>query len=246
MQNSMNIIFYSNQSQSCKNFFELLKQNNILLADLMFIKFICVDNVEIKNKLATLTNIKIDKVPTLLMIQNNKTINKFVDSNFFNWVHKVIIDEKTKIKIKDQKEEQLSELTKELENCGLQSNELLSTIKTYEEFVKELELQKNDLQKQIEVLNNKFEEEEEKSLERAMNYNKKVAFNLEKNESVINDDELSETPQKGGSLRLDEMNFDSNVDFGKPLEENRDVSHKLEAKNVLAIAEAMQKDRDPE
>jgi hypothetical protein len=246
MQNSMNIIFYSNHSQSCQSFFNLLKKNNILLADLMFIKFICVDNIEIKKKLITSTNIKIDKVPTLLVINNDKSVSKFVDSNFFNWVKKVINDENTKNEAKNQKDEQIAELNKELENCGIQSNELITTIKTYEEFVKELELKKNELEEQIESLEGKFEKEEQKNLERAMNYNKKVAFNLEKNETVINDDELTEIPRKSGTLRMDEMNFENNVDFGTPEEENRDVSHKLESKDVLAIAEAMQKDRDPE
>ena len=53
-------------------------------------------------------------------------------------------------------------------------------------------------------------------------------------------------PSRGGTLRIDELNSDNNVDFGTPQEKNRDVSHKLEPSNILAIAEAMQKDRDNE
>ena len=241
MFGNINILFYSNYSEACKKFFSHLESSEVNFTQLMYIKFVNIDTEYIRNKLLTDTNVRVEKVPCIVEIRNDGSVNKYEDMNIYNWSNKIIDIERRKEKDREEKAKALEELSTNLESCGEQSKELYENMKEYEEYIERL---KEEINYANIALEKKEEEckllEKEKEME--INFNK-MRHNeiVEDNESVISD--INGKPEV--HIRTDQSNF-SNLKFDQPpMEENRDMSHKLnKSENLMASAEAMQKERD--
>jgi hypothetical protein len=76
----MNILFYSKYCNICK---ELL--NKINIDDYIYL---CVDNVNIRNRILNDTKLKIYNVPCLIIVSNDGYIEKIESDDLLHWLEK--------------------------------------------------------------------------------------------------------------------------------------------------------------
>ena len=79
MQNTVNVLYYSNNSNSSNALFNMISENNININDLVYIKLINVDCNTIKLKLSKSKKLRVDKVPCLLSLDSNGNIKQYYD-----------------------------------------------------------------------------------------------------------------------------------------------------------------------
>lgn len=251
MQNTVNVLYYSNNSNSSNALFNMISENNININDLLYIKLINVDCNTIKLKLSKSKKLRVDKVPCLLSLDSSGNIKQYYDKELFDLFRNIIKIEQDKI---DEKEicnslnNEVQTITNEFQKCAEQSSALINTIKQYENYMTESDEKNKVLVEENTQLKLELESLKEEQLERAANFKKQVQFTKQGespaiNETTIDTSELNELNPTGGSIRTDSLNYENNIDFGAPQEVNRDVSHKLEPKNIMQQAEQMQKDR---
>jgi predicted RNase H-like nuclease (RuvC/YqgF family) len=241
MQDSINIIFYSKYSKSCDQFLDIIKKNPIKIEELLHLKFINIDSPETRKRLLNAKNPKIDKVPCIVSVNNAARIQKYVDKEAFDWLRQIYQNELNKSTEQTENKNMITQLSNDLQSCGEQSNELYKAIEKYEEFVQELQTENQNLQDQNTQLTESFKEEQEKQLERNINFNKKVSFSMtEENETPIDDESLNAIDRNNTQL------IDKSTDFGPAQEINRDATKKLENKDVMAAAEEIRKGRENE
>lgn len=251
MQNTVNVLYYSNNSNSSNTLFNMISQNNVNINDLLYLKLINVDCDVIKLKLVKSKKLKVEKVPCLLSLDASGNIKQYYDKELFDLFRNIIKIEKDKIEEKDicnNLNNEIQTITNEFQKCADQSSNLINTIKQYEAYMTESDAEKKTLVEENTHLKLELESLKEEHLERAANYKKQVQFTKQgespaANESTIDTSELNELNPTGGSIRTDSLNYENNIDFGAPQEINRDVSHKLEPKNIMQQAEQIQKDR---
>jgi len=252
MQNTVNVLYYSNYSPSSTALFNMIKENNVNIADLFYIKLINVDCSTIRLKLLKTKKIKMDKVPCLLCVDNMGNIKQYHDKELFDLFRTIIKEEQDKIQEKElcsALDAEVKSITDDFQKCAQQSSSLINTISEYESYITDMNSKYQLLEEELNNTKLEMDALKEENIERAANFKKKVQFTnqddaLAENESKINTDELSELNPMGGSIRTDSLNYDNKVDFGEVQEVNRDVSHKLEPNNIMQQAEQMQKDRD--
>ena len=81
------IVLYSKYSNECKKFFNVMKGSP---ADFSFIKYLCIDNKKVRNRIIESKNIEITIVPTTLILNDDGTVEKFDGRNCFDWLMSVI------------------------------------------------------------------------------------------------------------------------------------------------------------
>lgn len=252
MQNTVNVLYYSNYSPSSNALFAMIKDNNINIADLLYVKLINIDCSTIRLKLLKTKKIKMDKVPCLLSVDNMGNIKQYYDKELFDLFRTIIKNEQDKIQEKEiyiSLNEEVKTITDDFQKCAEQSSSLINTVSEYENYIADINSKYQVLEEELNNTKLEMEALKEENIERAANFKKKVQFTNQgdapaENESKINTEDLSELNPIGGSIRTDSLNYDNKVDFGEIQEVNRDVSHKLEPNNIMQQAEKMQKDRD--
>ena len=85
-QTNQPILFYSNFSNSSRIFLDLVTQYNLD----KYIKFICIDHKKFRDKLKRSSILKIDKVPCLLKLYEQGTVEKYDDKAVFEWLGNLI------------------------------------------------------------------------------------------------------------------------------------------------------------
>lgn len=241
MLGNIYILFYSNYSEASKKFFGYLQQSQINFTKLMYIKFVNIDTEYMRNTISNDTNVNIEKVPCLIEIQNDGSVNKYEDNNIYTWANNIIQHEQMLVKEKTDKEEALEEYRTNLESCGVQSKELYEKLVEYEEYIESLKTKIESMESEIQEQNAKYEIMEQEKMMNQLRHKE----HIEENESVISELDIPINGKPEVHIRTDQLNF-SNLKFDQPpIEENRDVTHKLnKPDNLMASAEAMQKERD--
>ena len=79
------ILLYSKYSQSCVRILNLLKST----PSIEFIKMICVDNTKIRSRLLA-SNIRVKRVPSILFVYPNKSIEVFEEEGVYEYLVKLI------------------------------------------------------------------------------------------------------------------------------------------------------------
>lgn len=252
MRNTVNVLYYSTYSPSSTALFNMIKDNNVNITDLFYIKLINVDCNIIKLKLLKTKKIKMDKVPCLLCIDPMGNIKQYYGKELFDLFRNIIKQEQDKVQEKElynTLNEEVKTITDDLQKCARQSSSLINTVDEYENYINDINTKYQSLEEELNNTKLEMDALKEENIERTVNFKKKVEFTTHsdgpaENESQIDTTELSELNPMGGSIRTDSLNYDNNVDFGQIQEVNRDVSHKLEANNIMQQAEQMQKSRD--
>jgi len=249
MQNTVNVLYYSIHSKSSDALFNMIRESNININNLMYIKLINIDCSLIKMKL--LKSDKVNKVPCLISVDAENNVKHYEGKELFDLFRVIIATEQNKIiqsENETAKSNQLEAISAEFEKCANQSSEMIKTINDYETYITNVDDKNKRLTDELDNLKLEMEKIKEQQYEREVNFKNKVKFSSQpstaENETTLDTDELVELGPTGGSIRTDSSNYENDVDFGKVQDINRDVSHKLEPKNIMAAAEAMQKDRE--
>lgn len=80
-----NIILFSKYSEICKKFVNTINKSNI---NLQF-NFLCIDNINIRNRITKSSNIDISAVPCLLIVNNNN-VEKYEGQDCFIWYNDIV------------------------------------------------------------------------------------------------------------------------------------------------------------
>ena len=80
---NLTVCFYSKFSPHCKTFLNLLQEID------HFVKKICVDNYQVRDRILKNSKISIQKVPCILIIKPNGIIEKYEGNDAFEWINQI-------------------------------------------------------------------------------------------------------------------------------------------------------------
>ena len=81
------IILYSKYSTECKRLFSMIEESGF---DMTFIKFVCIDNIDIRKRISSSQNIQITLVPTALITDTNGLTEKYDGTHIYQWLKQII------------------------------------------------------------------------------------------------------------------------------------------------------------
>jgi hypothetical protein len=90
MNQQYSVLFYSQYSPNCKRILSLIESSSIDFSSLLNLSNVCIDNVQIRNRILKSKNIKINSVPCILTIYPDGGVEKYEGSHTFNWVEEII------------------------------------------------------------------------------------------------------------------------------------------------------------
>jgi hypothetical protein len=90
MNQQYSVLFYSQYSPNCKRILSLIESSSIDFTSLLNLSNVCIDNVQIRNRILKSKNIKINSVPCILTIYPDGGVEKYEGSHTFNWVEEII------------------------------------------------------------------------------------------------------------------------------------------------------------
>ncbi len=92
----MDIFLYSKYSANCINFMEILKSHDIS------VKSVCIDNRHLRNQVINGNIYKITKVPCILSMDTNGTVEVYEGDNVFLWLKMRVPQETEPLDILDE------------------------------------------------------------------------------------------------------------------------------------------------
>ena len=141
MQNTVNVLYYSTYSNSSTALFSIIKDGNVNINDLLYIKLINVDCTAIKLKLLKTKKIKMDKVPCLLCVDTVGNIKQYYGKELFDLFRNIINQEQDKLQEKElcnTLNEEVKTITDDFQKCAQQSSTLISTVNDYENYINDI------------------------------------------------------------------------------------------------------------
>jgi hypothetical protein len=87
MESQYFVLFFSKYSENSQIFFQIAEKNQI---NLSFIKFVCIDNKKIRERIKKSKDIQITLIPCLLNIFQNGTVDKYEGESLFQWLNNYI------------------------------------------------------------------------------------------------------------------------------------------------------------
>lgn len=82
------IFLYSKYSNNSKNLIDIINNSNLSLT--LNIKYICIDNKDIRNRILNSSKIKIKVVPTILNVFNNGIVQLYEGQHAFQYINNAI------------------------------------------------------------------------------------------------------------------------------------------------------------
>ena len=90
MQHQLCVLLYSKYSQRSKQLVNALQSAPVDLGSAMGLTLVCVDNEDIRSKIQRATSVKVNSVPTILMVYNNGGVEKYEGERAFMWTQDTI------------------------------------------------------------------------------------------------------------------------------------------------------------
>lgn len=83
-------IFYSKYSSFSKNLLDLINSSSIKLSEIYPIKYVCLDNEDIRDRVIKDNVLNLKYVPTIILIYNNSNIEKYEGITSIEWIQEII------------------------------------------------------------------------------------------------------------------------------------------------------------
>ena len=90
MDIKFSILLYSKYSSNSTKIIEIINQYTAVFTNNFNFKLICIDNEKIRSQVLNSKNIKISKVPCILILYNDGGLEKYEGEDAFNWVESII------------------------------------------------------------------------------------------------------------------------------------------------------------
>jgi hypothetical protein len=239
MENNYHLLLYSKYSSHSKKLLDIIRDNS--QANFSFIKFICIDNIKVRQRIKN-SEINIEKVPCMLIFKSKDNVEIYEGNDCFSIIENIINEYETKI--------QLEMKQREVEMLRMQKEELEEKKRRYEEETQKLE-------------EDEYEKEKEENLSKyRQRKNSENISNLvdledledkEEENEELDDRNISIPPPR--RIRKDDRNYESNDEFFQgetpnmrkgPTNSVKPNTNKTtkDANSVKALADAMAKDRE--
>jgi hypothetical protein len=91
MDIKFSVLLYSKYSKFSKELIDMIEKSSVDFITNFKLKLLCIDNEDIRKKIANSKQIDIKSVPSLLIVYNDGGIEKYEDSKVFNWFENIIV-----------------------------------------------------------------------------------------------------------------------------------------------------------
>ena len=87
MNHQLCVLLYSKYSQTCKNLVTSIPK---FVKDKIGLQLVCVDNEDIRKRITKSSSVKINSVPTILLLYSNGGVEKYEGNTSFLWLNQII------------------------------------------------------------------------------------------------------------------------------------------------------------
>ena len=104
MSDSYCVLIYSKFSPNSKKVLDIIESCPFDLKKLINFEMLCIDNENVRKTIVKSKDIKVAKVPAILVVQSDGVIESFVGSKVFEWLKEVLLKLETEKEAENQKE----------------------------------------------------------------------------------------------------------------------------------------------
>jgi hypothetical protein len=258
MNQQYSVLFYSQYSSNCKRILNLIQNSDVDFASVLNLTNVCIDNIQIRDRILKSKNIKINTVPCILTVYPDGGVEKYEGSHTFNLVEE-IIEKYNKIQAKQNTQNTLP-------NTNVTFNNPINTptintptintptvntptvntptVKISQPPIVETKKTKSSISPISEI----SDLDDENIIKSNIENNDYEEIDTFKEEKIPVD--IKKPPK---SIRSDSGNYEVGVDFGSYEEPNRDIKKGIKSStqavsntksDILSAAQAMQKSRE--
>ena len=90
MNHQLCVLLYSKYSQMSNELVNMIQSSHVDLKNSVGLSLVCVDNESIRKKIQSATSVQVDTVPTILILYDNGSVEKYEGITAFQWTNQTI------------------------------------------------------------------------------------------------------------------------------------------------------------